>query len=105
MASRIDPRHLVRLRIKLTGADERGNRFAQTVYTHDVSARGARLTQVPPLLYPASVVDVEYRGKHSRFRVVWVGGLASDEVGVVSLDPNRCIWGNPLPGPQIRSIA
>jgi len=104
MASRIDPRHLVRLRIKLSGSDGRGNRFAQTVFTHDVSSRGARLTHVPPLIEPASLVDVEYRGKRSRYRVVWVGGMTGDEVGLLSLEPHRCIWGNPLPGPQIRSM-
>jgi len=105
MASRADPRHLIRLRITLTGTDGRGNRFTQTAFTHDVSARGARLTQVPPFLCPAAVVDVEYRGRRSPFRVAWVGGFASDEVGLLSLEPSRCIWGTPLPGQLIRSVA
>jgi len=103
MVSRTDSRHQVRLRIKLSGTDELGNRFSQTAFTHDVSSRGARLIQVPPLLVPAAVVDVEYRGKKSRYRVVWIGGFPHDSVGLVSLDPNRCIWGKPLPGQPIRS--
>jgi hypothetical protein len=102
MASRAEPRHLIRLRIKVAGNDERGDRFAQTAFTHDVSVRGARITQVPPFLCPATVIDVEYRGRKSRFRVVWVGGFANDEVGLLSLEPNRLIWGTPLPGKVIR---
>lgn len=104
MSSRADPRHLIRLRIKVTGTDERGNRFLQTAFTHDVSVRGARITQVPPLLYPAAVINVEYRGRRSRFRVVWIGEFANDEVGLLSLEPSRCIWGTPLPGQPIRCV-
>ncbi len=105
MTDRADARHLVRLRIRLTGTDELGNRFVQTAFTHDVSVRGARLREAPPLLCPAAGVDVEYRGITSRFRVAWVGGSANDEVGLLSLEPNRCIWGTPLPGQLIRSAA
>jgi hypothetical protein len=105
MSTRTDPRHLIRLRIKVAGTDESGNRFAQTAFTHDVSARGARVMQVPPFLCPATVVDVEYRGKRSRFQVVWVGGLANTEVGLLSLEPSRRIWGTPLPGEVIRSVS
>lgn len=102
MSNLADLRHLVRLEVKLTGTDGSGGRFTQTAFTHDVSTRGARLTQVPPFLCPAEVVDVEYRRKRSRFRVVWVGGSANDEVGLLNLEPKRCIWGAPLPGRIIR---
>jgi hypothetical protein len=105
MVSRADPRHLIRLRIKLAGTDGGGHRFAQTVFTHDVSVRGARLSEVPPLLSSASVVELEHRGKKARFRVVWVGGSADDEVGLLNLEPSRCIWGTPLPGQPISSVA
>ncbi len=105
MSSRGDRRHLVRLPAKLTGNDAVGNRFVQTVFTHDISMRGARLTDVPPLLYPAAVVEVEFRGKRSRYRVAWVGGFDHDEIGVVSLDPRRCIWGKTLPGRPVGSMA
>jgi hypothetical protein len=93
MHNRVEARHLIRLRVKLTGTDGRGYRFAQTVYTHDVSVRGARLSEAPPLLNPASVVQLEYRGRKARFRVVWIGGFVNDEVGLLSLEPARCIWG------------
>lgn len=102
MLSRPDPRNLALLKIRLTGTDRLGNRFVQTAFTRDVSARGARLTHVPPFLYPAEVVNVEYRGRRSRFRVVWVGGAARDEVGLLTLEPDRCIWGRRLPGRPIQ---
>ena len=105
MASRPEPRHLIRLRIKVTGTDERGNRFVQTAFTHDVSVSGARITQVPPFLCPATIIDVEYRGRRARFRVVWVAGWANDEVGLLSLQPSRRIWGMPLPGQLIRRVS
>jgi hypothetical protein len=98
MYNRVEPRHLIRLRVSLRGTDGSGHPFAQTVFTRDVSARGACLSEAPPLLAPASVVKLEYRGKGARFRVVWVGGVVNDEVGLLSLEPSRCIWGKPLPG-------
>jgi hypothetical protein len=101
MSNRVEPRHMIRLRVSLSGRDGSGHPFAQTVFTRDVSARGARLAETPPLLEPASVVKVEYRGKGARFRVVWVGGLVNDEVGLLSLEPGRCLWGKPLPGRPI----
>ncbi len=98
MSNRGDSRHLIRLQTKLMGTDDRGNRFMQTVFTRDVSARGACLTEVPPLLTRATVVEVQYRGKKSRFRVVWVANFPSNEIGLVSLEPHQCIWGKSLPG-------
>jgi hypothetical protein len=101
MANRNDARHLIRLRVNLTGMDGHGNLFKQTVFTHDVSMRGARVLEAPPLVNPASEVKLEYRGKKARFRVVWVGGMINTEVGLSSLEPSICIWGRPLPGRMI----
>lgn len=105
MPNRADPHHSIRLRVSLKGTDASGHPFAQTVFTRDVSARGACLSGTPPLLEPASVVKVEYRGKRARFRVVWVGGIVSDEVGLLSMEPSRCIWGKPLPGKPVSAGA
>ncbi|HVO80125.1 MAG TPA: hypothetical protein VMT28_05310 [Terriglobales bacterium] len=103
MVSRLDTRHLVRLKVQLNGVDNTGHPFKQTVFTHDVSARGARLEDIPPLVEPASVVEVQHRGRRGRFRVVWVGGLANNEVGLENLEPSKCLWGSPLPGRPIHS--
>ena len=101
MASSFDTRHLVRLRVQLNGVDCGGHRFKQTAFTHDVSARGARLEDAPLLVETASVVEVLHRGQKGRFRVVWVGGLGNNEVGLESLEHSKCIWGSPLPGRPI----
>ncbi len=103
MVSRLNTRHLVRLRVQLNGVDGRGHPFKQTAFTHDVSVHGARLEDAPPLVELASVVEVKHRGKSGRFRVVWVGGLGSSEVGLETVEPSQCIWGSPLPGRPIYS--
>ncbi|MBZ5707040.1 MAG: hypothetical protein LAN63_16970 [Acidobacteriia bacterium] len=103
MVSQLDTRHLVRLKVQLNGVDNTGHPFRQTVFTHDVSMRGARLENAPPMVEPASVVEVQHRGRRGRYRVVWVGGLAHNEVGLESVEPSKCIWGSPLPGRPIYS--
>lgn len=100
MVSRAVLRHSMRLRVNLRGTDGNGNPFSQTVFTHDVSSRGARVLGVPPLLSLMSVVKLEYRGRKAPFRVVWIGDF-NDEVGLLSLEPSNCIWGQPLPGRPI----
>lgn len=102
MGQRLDPRHQVRLRVQLNGVDSGGHPFKQTVFTHDVSLRGARLEDAPPLVEPASVVELNHRGHRGRFRVVWVNHT---QVGVETLEPSKCIWGRPLPGRPIYSTA
>jgi len=104
MSNRLDTRHLVRLRVQLNGVDSTGHPFKQTVFTHDVSHRGMRLEDMPPLVEPASIVEVHHQGKKGRFRVVWVGGFSNSEVGLESLEPSKCLWGNPLPGRPVHSL-
>jgi hypothetical protein len=101
MVSRVDTRHRVRLKVELNGVDNTGHPYKQTVFTHDVSMRGVRLENTPPMVEPASVVEVHHRGRRGRFRVVWVGGFGNTEVGLETLEPSKCIWGHPLPGRPI----
>ena len=103
MMARTETRHLVRLRVELKGVDGTGHAFKQTAFTHDVSLHGARLQETPPLVEAASVVEVQHRGRRSRFRVIWVGGPPYNAVGLESLDSKQCIWGSPLPGRRIFS--
>ena len=56
MVTQFDIRNRVRLRVQLNGVDSTGHPFKQTVFTHDVSARGARLEDTPPMVEPAAVV-------------------------------------------------
>ena len=103
MTSHFNTRHLARIRVELNGVDGSGHAFKQTAFTHDVSLGGACLEDAPQFVLPASVVEVRHGWKKGRFRVVWVGGLGKNYIGLQSLDHSRCIWGNPLPGRPIRS--
>jgi hypothetical protein len=96
-------RHLARLRVEIRGRDSRGFPFKQDVYTHDVSRRGARLDGAPLVVEPCSTVEVRHRGRRSRFRVVWIGfgTEVHAQAGLQSLEPERCIWGLPLPGKPV----
>jgi len=104
MAMQLDTRHLVRLKVQLNGVDSTGHPFRQTVFTHDISVRGARLEDTPPMVEAAAVVEVQHRGRRGRFRVVWVGGFSNTEVGLENLDPSKCLWGHPLPGKPVYSL-
>jgi hypothetical protein len=104
MPTRLEARHLVRLKVELAGTDRSGYPFKQTVFTYDISMRGAHLLHVPPLLQHASLVMVRYRGKKGRFRVAWLS-YGSGEIGLQNLEPNKCIWGKPLPGHRVIHVA
>src|SRR5512146_255200 len=89
------------LPVTVSGVDDRGFRFKQTAHTLDVSRRGARISGIPMVVEPASLIEIEYRRRKARFRVVWTGapGMAPlPEAGVVCIDGSACLWGDPLPG-------
>jgi hypothetical protein len=100
-----ETRHLARLRVEIRGRDSRGFPFKQDAYTRDVSRRGVRLDGAPLVIEPCSTVEVRHRGRRSRFRVVWVGfgTEVHAQAGLQSLEPERCIWGLPLPGTPVTS--
>lgn len=96
-----DPRFLATLPVTISGVDQNGYRFKQTAYTRDVSRRGARLSGIPIFLEPASAIQIEYRRRRARYRVVWIGNPHAapvPEAGVVCTDGSTCLWGQPLPG-------
>jgi hypothetical protein len=95
-----EPRHLARLRVQIRGLDSRGFPFKQDAFTHDVSRRGARLDGAPLVIEPSSTVEVRHRGRRARYRVIWVGfgTEVHAQAGLQCLEPERCIWGLPLPG-------
>ncbi len=96
-----DPRFLATLPVTISGVDDNGCRFRQTAHTLDVSRRGARLSGIPWMIQPAWSIEIEYRRRRARFRVVWVGNPNAapvPEAGVVCVDGSACLWGQPLPG-------
>ncbi len=96
-----DPRFAATLPVTISGVDDNGFRFKQTAQTRDVSRHGARLSGIPMVVEPASLLEIEYRRRKARFRVVWTGNPDATpvrEAGVVCIDGSACLWGQPLPG-------
>lgn len=92
---RRESRSDVRLKVEVRGKDAQGNAFVQTAYATDTSYYGARIDGIECLRGPGDVVQVKYKGKSSRLRVVWVGQLGSKEhghIGLQNLEPRKNIW-------------
>jgi len=90
------------LRVRVRGVDHNGNPFSQSAYAIDISRSGARLDGVGFLTWPGETIEVKRRWRKARFRVVWVGEIGTpqaNQIGIYSLEPNKYIWGVPLPGP------
>lgn len=101
MQGQDSPRFVATLPVTISGVDDNGCRFRQTAHTLDVSRRGARLSGISMLVEPASLIEIEYRRRKARFRVVWTGNPNAAplrEAGVVCVDGSARLWGEPLPG-------
>ena len=73
MGRRRQPRTEVALRVQLWGTDAQGHPFLEVVCTENLSDSGAHVKGVCMPLRPGDVVGLKYNGRHSLFRVVWVG--------------------------------
>ena len=88
------------LPVWVRGVDRNGNRFIQSAHTIDVSRSGARLDGVGCLTRPGEIIEVRRGWQRARFRVVWTGQIGTpqaNQIGICCLEPNKCIWGVPLP--------
>jgi hypothetical protein len=97
------PRIPKTLRVIVKGTDSKGNPFAQTAYTVDLSQDGARLDGIGFLTAPGQTLEVRrpWGLRKARFRVVWIGQVGTSEsnhVGVFSLQRDKDIWHVELPG-------
>lgn len=94
--NRRESRSHVRYKVEVRGKDAQGgNPFVQTAYATDTSYYGARIDGIECLKGPGDIVQVKYRGKTSKFRVVWVGQPGTREhghVGLQSLELRKNIW-------------
>lgn len=90
--------------VTVLGEDTLGNPFSQNTFTVEISATGAKLQGLPPLVV-GSVLLLRSEEAQARYRVVWVGeaGTAYDQqVGVECIDPDVSIFG--LAAPQAGSF-
>jgi len=83
------------------GKDSQGNAFVQTAYARDTSFYGARVDGVECLKGPGDIIQIKYKRKTTKFRVMWMGQPGSKEhghIGLRSLEPRKNIWGiEPVP--------
>jgi hypothetical protein len=102
--NRKEPRVAKSLRVIVKGIDAKGNPFAQTAYTVDLSKDGARLDGIGFLTSPGQTIEVRRRWsfRKGQFRVVWIGQVGTSEsnhVGVFGLQRDKKLWPVELPDP------
>lgn len=75
----------IALPVTISGLDSNGNRYTQSATTTDIGVNGMRLRGVLCLRAPGELVQVEYRGRHARYRVAWIGAQGTGWEGLVGL--------------------
>jgi hypothetical protein len=99
MGNRREPRHAIRIAVRIFGTDAEGQIFSENVYSFDISSQGARLDGVKARLKPGEVIGVSQGQKKSRFCIQWVGQLGTStasQVGLVNVTKDKSIWDAPL---------
>ena len=95
MDRRQQQRVFVDLPVMIWGMDSNSRPYTQPASLRTISGRGATLLCVEARLKPGDVVDVQYEGTKSQFRVVWCGKGGTEmqgEVGVENLSEDKAIW-------------
>ena len=65
------------------------------VPTRNISRQGALLAGIQGKLKPGEIIAITYKNSKARFRVTWVGDVGTEgsgQIGVQSLEPEKCIW-------------
>lgn len=99
MGNRREPRHSIRIPVRIFGTDAEGQMFSENVFSFDISNNGARLDSVKTRLKPGEVIGVSQGQKKSRFCIQWVGQLGTstaNQVGLVNVTKDKTIWDAPL---------
>jgi hypothetical protein len=106
LRGRVDRRRqsrvFVELPVQIWGMDANSRPFTQSASVRSISSGGATLQGVDVRLKPGDLLDVQYQGSRTQFRVVWLGQPGTEiegEVGLEStsaetklwdIDPRRC---------------
>jgi len=105
--TRRNPRISKAIRVVVRGTNP--TPFIQTAYSVDISKTGARLDTMGFLVQPGAVIEVKrsWHGK-TRYRVVWVGHIGTDEAnqaGLICLEPEARIWSPELRKAEAEDLA
>jgi len=85
----------VDLPVMIWGMDANSRPYTQPASLRTISGCGATLQCVDVRLKPGDVVDVQYHGAQTQFRVVWCGRTGTEmqgEVGITSLADDKTLW-------------
>ena len=85
------------VRFWITGTD--GNQESHLAHTLDVTDHGIRLVGFRCELKPDDMIELQYRHKRARFRVLWTSTPKSPEkqLGAECVEPEKDIWGVEFP--------
>jgi hypothetical protein len=75
----------IALPVTISGLDSDGNRYTQSATTAEIGVNGMRLRGVRCLRAPGEPVQVEYQGRHARYRVAWIGAKGTSWEGLAGL--------------------
>jgi PAS domain S-box-containing protein len=90
--------------VTVLGQDAFGKPFSQNTFTLEISATGARLQGLPPLIQ-GTILLLESGKERARYRVAWIGAKGDrfeGHVGLECIDPDKFIFG--LVPPSIGSF-
>jgi hypothetical protein len=107
MGRRQHRRLYIALPVTISGRDTNGNPYTQSATTTEISVNGLRLCSVLCLRAPGEPVQVEYQGRHARYRVAWIGAKGTcweGMVGLQGLEGARFLFSDHLP-PTTYSLA
>jgi len=102
LAGRTDKRVHIALPIRVTYWDEDKKPGLEMACTYDISAHGARISNLRFVNQTGEIVAVE-RGRNKAFcRVVWIGDKDSKlhgQIGLQCVEPDRTLW-----DPELRDM-
>jgi hypothetical protein len=96
---RREPRKQLRLPVDIFGVDANGIPFSQSVWTRNVSKRGALIEGISCQLQTGAVVGIRCHDRQATFRVVWTSEISevrAYEIGVENIEIGTPLWDLPL---------
>jgi len=107
LGKRREPRIQARLQVRIAGIDVSGRPLLQIVTTRNISRQGALLEGFQSKLKVGEIVSITYKSSRARFRVSWVGDAGTEkagQIGVQSVEPDKCIWDTPTLPPMASDV-
>jgi hypothetical protein len=95
LGKRREPRVPARLQVRIAGIDASGRALLQIVPTRNISRQGALLAGIQGEVKLGETIAITYKNSKARFLVTWVGEAGTEragQIGVQSVDPEKCIW-------------